>query len=193
KGLAFVTGRRAGMRGRVIAEFAKKFCAPAPMPFEFCCDYVVRRASALSFGKNQLPTLDLGESRYVISFGADFLGTWNSPVSQNVGYGQMRQGRAGIRGKFVQVEYRMSQTGANADEWIPVKPATEGVLALGLAHVIMKSGMRKPGDAGDAGKAIEGWNDGLMAYTPQEVEKKTGVAAARIERLAKEFAEQKPA
>ena len=32
----------------------------------------------------------------------------------------------------------MSQTGANADEWVPVKPGTEGVLALGLAHVILK-------------------------------------------------------
>ena len=32
----------------------------------------------------------------------------------------------------------MSQTGANADEWVPVRPGTEGVLALGLAHVIMR-------------------------------------------------------
>src|SRR5262249_6931479 len=159
----------------------------------FFDDAIVRRANALSFGKHQLPTLDLSESKYVISFGADFLGTWNSPVAQNIGYGQMRQGRTGMRGKFVQVEYRMSQTGANADEWVPVKPGTEGVLALGLAHVILKSGMRKPGDAGESGKAIEGWSDGLTAYTPKEVEKKTGVAAARIERLAKEFAEQKPA
>ena len=47
----------------------------------------------------------------------------------------MRQGRPGVRGTFVQVEPRMSQTGANADEWVPAKPGTEGVLALGLAHV----------------------------------------------------------
>ena len=55
-------------------------------------------------------------------------------------------GRAGpgIRAKFVQVEPRMSQTGANADEWVPVKPGTEGVLALGLAHVILKDRLRTP-------------------------------------------------
>src|SRR5438093_7497569 len=104
----------------------------------------------------------------------------------------MRQGRKGVRGKFVQVEYRMSQTGANADEWAPVKPGTEGVLALGLANVILKSGARKAADAGRAGMLIDGWAGGLAEYTPQEVEKRTGVAAARIERLAKEFAEQKP-
>jgi anaerobic selenocysteine-containing dehydrogenase len=86
----------------------------------------------------------------------------------------------------------MSQTGANADEWVPVKPGTEGVLALGIANAVMKSGVRKPGDAGDAGTLIDSWMTGLTEYTPAEVEKKTGVGAARIERLAKEFAEQRP-
>jgi anaerobic selenocysteine-containing dehydrogenase len=192
KSLALLRGRRPGLRDEVFAQFADRFGAPPPMMFEFFGDDVLRRANALSFGKEQLPTLDLAESRYVISFGADFLGTWNSPVSQNVAYGHMRQGRPGVRGKFVQVEYRMSQTGANADEWIAVKPGTEGVLALGLAHVIMKSGARPPAEAGRAGMLIDGWASGLTEYSPQEVEKKTGVQAARIERLAKEFAQQRP-
>src|SRR5262245_21965336 len=193
KALAILTTRRSGLRHALFAEFSNRFGSLPPMTFEFFGDDVVRRANALSFGKHQLPTLDLAESRFVLSFAADFLGTWNSPVSQNVRYGQMRQGRPGIRGKFVQAEYRMSQTGANADEWVPVRPGTEGVLALGLAHVIMKSGARKPADAGPAGALIEGWAGGLNEYTAQEVEKKTGIAAARIERLAKEFAAQQPA
>src|SRR5438128_4590073 len=62
KALAFLTGRRAGMRGELIAEFAARFGAPAPMRFEFFGDDVVRRANALSFGKHQLPTLDLAEA-----------------------------------------------------------------------------------------------------------------------------------
>lgn len=193
KSLAILTRPQRGMRNALLAEFANKFGAPAPAAFEFFGNDVIRRANALSFGKAQLPTLDLAESKYVISFGADFLGTWNSPVAQNIGYGQMRQGRPGMRGRFVQVEYRMSQTGANADEWVPVKPGTEGVLALGIAHAIMKSGVRKPGDAGHAGSLVEGWMAGLADYSPAEVEKKTGVAVARIERLAKEFTDQKPA
>jgi anaerobic selenocysteine-containing dehydrogenase len=193
KALTILMARRNGMRQALMTQFADQFGAPGPIAFEFFGDDVVRRANRLSFGREQLPTLDLAESKYVISFGADFLGTWNSPVSQNVGYGHMRQGRPGDRGKFVQVEYRMSQTGANADEWLPVKPGTEGVLALGLAHVIMKCGERKPADAGRAGLLIEGWMDGLSGYTPEEVEKKTGAAAKRVERLANEFAQQTPA
>jgi anaerobic selenocysteine-containing dehydrogenase len=193
KSLGFLTSPRPGLRNQLIAQFANRFGAGAPVTFEFFGNDVLRRANALSFGRPQLPTFDLGESRYVISFGADFLGTWNSPVAQNVAYGKMRQGRPGIRGKFVQVESRMSLTGANADEWVPTRPGTEGVLALGLAHAIMKAGVQKSSEAGRAGAAIEGWANGLGDYTPQEVEKRTGVAAAKIERLAKEIAEQRPA
>src|SRR5437867_2354032 len=193
KRLAILLRPERGLRAELMKQFASRFGAPAPVTFAFFNDDVLRRANALSFGSYQLPTFDLAESRYVLSFGADFLGTWNSPVAQNIGYGQMRQGKPGSRGKFVQVEYRMSQTGANADEWVPVRPGMEGVLALGIAQVIMKSGTRKAGDAGPAGMLIEGWAAGLAEYTPQEVSKRTRVPAARIERLAKEFAEQRPA
>jgi anaerobic selenocysteine-containing dehydrogenase len=172
KSLAFLTTPRRGLRNSLITQFADRFGAGPPITFELFGNDVLRRANAMSFGKAQLPTFDLGQSRYVISFGADFLGTWNSPVAQNVAYGAMRQGRPGIRGKFVQIESRMSQTGANADEWVPAKPGTEGVLALGLAHVI--AGLQKSGEA-------------FAEYTPQEVEKRTGVAAAKIERLGKEI------
>ena len=191
--LAILLRPERGLRGELIRQFATRFGAPVPLTYEFFDDDVLRRANALSFGNHQLPTFDLAESRYLLSFGADFLGTWNSPVAQNIGYGEMRQGRPGSRGKFVQVEYRMSQTGANADEWVPVKPGMEGVLALGIAQLIMKSGSRRAGDAGPAGMLIDGWAGGLAEYTAQEVSKRTGVPAARLERLAKEFSEQKPA
>ena len=56
----------------------------------------------------------------------------------------------------------MSQTGANADEWVPVKPGTEGVLALGLAHVIMRdelaAGRRR---RAAPAPSIDGWSAGL--------------------------------
>src|SRR5688572_19207656 len=146
----------------------------------------------MSYGRAQLPTIDFANARYVLSFGADFLGTWNSPVAQAVGYGRLRTGRPGVRGAFVQVESRMSQTGANADQWVPVTPGTEGVLALGIANVIMNAKLRAAGDAGAAGALVDGWSGGLTDYTPEAVEKITGVEARRIERIAREFAETRP-
>ena len=100
-------------------DFSRRMARRARSTYELFNDDVLRRANALSFGREQLPTFDLPNARYVLSFGADFLGTWNSPTSQGHGYGLMRQGRPGIRGMFVQVESRMSQTGANADQWVP--------------------------------------------------------------------------
>jgi anaerobic selenocysteine-containing dehydrogenase len=189
--LAFLTRPHRGRRTAAAAEILKGFGAPAPIACELFADEVLRRANGISFGHEQLPTLDLAHSRFAISFGADFLGTWNSPVAQSAAYGAMRQGRRGVRGAFVQVESRMSLTGANADEWVPVKPGTEGALALGLAHVIL--GGKRPADAGRAGAAIDGWSAGLPDYAPAKVEAITGVAAKTIERLAHSLAELQPA
>ena len=183
---------RRSRRLELMTAFLRGFGAQAPLPFEVFDDNVLRRANAISFGREQLPTYDLARSRYVIGFGADFLGTWNSPVAQNAGYGAMRQGHPQTRGTFVQVEARMSLTGASADEWVPIKPGTEGVLALGLAHVILANKLR-PDTAARAGGAIDGWSGGLSPYSPADVEKITGVAAKRIERLARELVEHGPA
>ena len=193
RALAFVTRPGASQRRDLVAQFLDHFGAPPQVSFELFTDDVLRRANLLSFGREQTPTFDLARSRYVISFGADFLGTWNSPVAQSAAFGDMRQGRPGIRGKLVQCEPRMSPTGACADEWVPVRPGTEGMLALGLAHVILSAKLRPSDAAGRAGSLIDGWSGGLQGYTPAEVEKQTGVGAARLERLAREFADEAPA
>ena len=191
--LAFLSRPRGPRRADLVAQFLQRFGARPAVTCEVFSDEVVRRAVAASFGSYALPTADLSQSRYLLAFGADFLGTWHSPVSQSVGYGQMRQGRPGLRGKFVQVEPRMSPTGANADEWVAIRPGTDGVLALGLAHVIMAAGLRPAASAGRAGALMDGWAAGLADYTPARVEEQTGVKAARIERLARELAGNAPA
>jgi anaerobic selenocysteine-containing dehydrogenase len=173
QGLAALTRPGASSRNDLIALFIEKFGGQAPTAYELFGDDVLRRANLETFGRDQVPTYDFANSRLVISFGADFLGTWGSPVSQMAGYAKMRGGRPGIRGTLVQVEPRMSLTGASADEWVAIKPGTEGILALGLANVL---GAKN-----------------LSQYTPAEVEKQTGVKATRVARLAEMLAGVKPA
>src|SRR5262245_55373176 len=192
KSLALITRSGNSQRRLLIDQFLARYGGSAPVTYELFGDEVLRRANRLSFGREQLPTFDLAQARYVVSFGADFLGTWNSPVAQAAGYGHMRQGRPGIRGSFVHVESRMSQTGANADQWVPATPGTEGVLALAIAHVILKEKLRPADAAGRAGALIDGWTGGLADYAPERAEKITGVPARRIERIAREFADQRP-
>jgi anaerobic selenocysteine-containing dehydrogenase len=186
--LAFLSRPLRGQRRELVERFLRAFGAPPPVFYEPLDETVLRQANLLSFGSAALPTLDLARADYLISFGADFLGAWNSPVAQSIGYGEMRQGRPGRRGKFVQVESRMSQTGANADEWIPCRPGMEGVLALSIAHVILSDKLRSPEARSRATALVAGWSDGLPDYTPDRVASQTGVSAETINRLAHEVA-----
>jgi anaerobic selenocysteine-containing dehydrogenase len=186
--LSFLTRPLRGQRRELIERFLKAFGAGPAIPYEPLDEAVLRRANLLGFGSAALPTLDLARADYLISFGADFLSTWNSPVAQSIAYGEMRQGRPGRRGKFVQVESRMSQTGANADEWLPCRPGMEGVLALGIAHVILSDKLRPRDARSRAFALIAGWSEGLPDYATESVAKQTGVNAETITRLAHEIA-----
>ena len=86
----------------------------------------------------------------------------------------------------------MSLTGANADQWVPVKPGTEGVLALGLAHVISRTscGRRRRRPRRRRRGRLGGRARRLRAG---EVEQITGVTATRVDRLARELAASAPA
>ena len=191
-GLVFLTEPLNGQRKTIVKNFAGAFGGSA-VEFELFDRSVLIEANSRSFGVPAMPTVDLSQSNYVISFGADFLGTWNSPVAQSVGYGKMRQGRAGQRGKFVQFEARMSQTGANADEWIACPPGLEGALALALAHVVMSEKLRPANGAGAAGAAIDGWSTGLTDFAPEKIAAQSGIDAAAITRIAREAAANSPA
>ena len=185
--LAFLARPLRGQRHELIERFLKAYGAPPAVWYQPFDESVLRQANLLSFGHAALPTFDLARADYVISFGADFLGAWNSSVAQSIGYGEMRQGRPGRRAKFVQVESRMSQTGANSDEWIACRPGMEGALALGIAHVILSEKLAPQSAGSRAGSLIAGWSAGLPDYSPEAVEKQTGVPAAVIKRLAHEI------
>jgi anaerobic selenocysteine-containing dehydrogenase len=192
-GLAFITSPLRGQRKEILQRFTAGFKGSQSIEFALFDDSVVSAANSNSFNHSGPYTVDLAQSNYVISFGADFLGTWNSPVAQSVAFGKMRKGRAGLRGKFIHVEPRMSLTAASADEWIPCTPGAEGVFALGLAHVILTEKLRPSGAGGSAGALIDGWSGGLADYAPEKIASQTGIPAATITRIAREAAAQGPA
>ena len=48
----------------------------------------------------QLPVYDIANADMIFSFGANFLETWQSPVSYSRAFGEFRQGQSGGRGFF---------------------------------------------------------------------------------------------
>ena len=124
----------------LFARFAKAIGAPAPLVFDLHTGLSGAQAlldtSNRLFGRPAMPVYDLAQADVVFSFGADFLGTWLSPVRFGVDYGRFRSQSLGKRGRLVQFEARQSITGAKADDWFFIRPGTEGLVAQAIARII---------------------------------------------------------
>lgn len=126
-----------------------------------------------------LPFFDLAGSDVVFSFGANLTETWLSPVAYGRAFGQLRGGALGKRGYLVQFEPRMSATAAVADEWVPVVPGTEGLVAMAIGKLLVELGL---------GPARNSPYAGLFAGVDvTKVASVSGVARERLEKLALAF------
>jgi anaerobic selenocysteine-containing dehydrogenase len=91
-------------------------------------------------GIGEFPPLafDLEKTDYLLTFGTNLLEGPPSPVYFNRIYGKLKESRPRTGLKMVHVDARMSQAGKNATEWLQVRPGSMGVLALGMAYVILR-------------------------------------------------------
>lgn len=130
------------------------------------------------------PKYNFDKAGVILSFGADFMGTWNTSPVHNMGeYAKFRKQKQ--RGVLVQVEPKMSLTGGNADLWVAAAPGTEGALALGVANFIIDRGW----NVADVPASVR---NSLKQYTLEAVEKVTGVDATKIKRIASLLSERGP-
>lgn len=187
--LVFLTQPLRGTAGKLMKSFMAGYGSDKLYSFELLNDEALSKANEICFGSKNIPDYDIGNAKFVLSFGSTFLETWLSPVEYSRKYGELRDkmaGAKGVRGKLVQFEPRLSLTGANADEWFPINPGTEGLLALSMANVLVNSGLHDKKITG-----IEEWKKLLSKYDPKKVAKKADVAEKNIVRIAKEFAKNK--
>ena len=149
--------------------------------------YAVRQV----YGVEAIPHFDIANSRAVISFGFDFLGTELSPVAYAGAYSSFRDAHSGGRGMLTQIEPHMSLTGANADRWLPVQPGMEGHVALSLASELVNAGLVDSA-AADRLLANSGGIAALDDFAPERVAPLAGISADAIRELAHEFIEAQP-
>lgn len=104
-------------------------------------------AHRLTHGLRALPTYRLEKANAIVSFEADFLGTWGSPVQFTKDWAARRKPDADLdlMSWHAQFEARMSPTGANADLRVPLKPSQRygTIVALGRL-VAQKTGWSGP-------------------------------------------------
>jgi anaerobic selenocysteine-containing dehydrogenase len=142
-GVAFLMGTASDHLFDLVTDLANSIGAPAPVRFGVSSIFETRatlsQAAENLFGQSGLPFFDIGNSDLVLSFGSNFLETWLSPVAYNREFAKMRRGDPRRRGHFIQFEPRMSQTGSKADEWIPILPGTEGMVALAIGRLVAEA------------------------------------------------------
>ncbi|MBI3456730.1 MAG: molybdopterin-dependent oxidoreductase [Candidatus Rokubacteria bacterium] len=168
-------------------DFCKLYGTPNYSNHSNLCD-VARKASFRAVMGDDRPLADFLQAKYVLLFG------WNPTSAIKWVYLPRILTRAIERGaRLVVVDPYLSDTAAKAQEWVAIRPSTDGALALAMGHVIIRDGLY---DREFLAKWAMGFDE-YAAYvkdkTPDWAERITSLKAKTIERLAREFATTKPA
>jgi len=157
KQVAWLGQGRTGSLGALITQFVGALNATQvhwePLGYE-----ALKAAVMATFGVSAVPSYVLDQARTILSFGADFLGTWLSPVAQAQGYANSRDPNVGSGvSRLICVEPRLGNTTAMADLHVAAKAGTEVGVALAIAALLaQKNGYSGPAAALVSGVDIDG-------------------------------------
>ncbi|TRX61726.1 4Fe-4S dicluster domain-containing protein [Fulvivirga sp. M361] len=123
---------------RVIEDFKTKYPTTQHVVYDTAAAEGMLVANEQSFGKRMIPSYDFSKADVIVSFGADFLGTWISPVEFTKQYSKTRRLGDGKKemSRHYQFEGNLSLTGANADYRTPVKPSEEAKSVVALYQAL---------------------------------------------------------
>jgi molybdopterin-containing oxidoreductase family iron-sulfur binding subunit len=142
------------------------------------------KAGQMVFGTKDIPAYRIDRSDFLVSFGADFLETWLSPVEYARQFSVLHDLDKAPKSTSIYVGPRLSLTGANADFWISVPPGTEYLVAVGMLRSIL--GQNIPT------KLTKGQKENIWSMVKdlplETISTKTGVTADKLKALAGRFA-----
>ncbi len=191
--LLLLSGLNSRSNEDLLSRFAEAFGTPNLVSGDSLDWEAEKTGNWMADGHFDACAYDLDQTNYLLSFGADLLES-TPPVARWLRkWGRLRREKP-TRTKVVVVQPRYSLTAAKSDEWIPIKPGTDGALAMAIAHVIIKEKLFDH-------RFVKEWTVGfdqyqqiaLQHYAPETVSKITGIPAETIYRIAGEFGRTRPA
>ena len=124
---------------KALGEFTAKYPTASVITYDPVSSAALLAANEQCFGVAVVPNYKFDAAEIIVSFGADFLGTWISPVEYARAYAKNRK-VAGKRNakmsRHYQVESHMSLTGSNADNRVQIKPSEMGAAIVALYNAL---------------------------------------------------------
>lgn len=134
-----------------------------------------------------LPIPDVDRSDYMLILGANPLVS-NGSLMTAGGIERRLKGLQARGGKVVVIDPRRTATARLADEHHFIRPGSDVLFLLGVAHTLLAEGLARPGRLADFSEGSAELEAALAPYTPERVAPPTGIEAATIRRLARELA-----
>jgi len=177
---------------RLVREFLGAFSHGGLVEFEPLALEEIGAAQADSYGASVVPRYLFDRADMIVSLGADFLGTWISPVEHSIAWSKGRKlsGEKAAQAKLSKMvcfESTMTVTGSNADERHPIRPGDELKIALALAYELIVTQKKSSFAAGASNaSAIAA---ALQGYQPAKIAAEIGAPAlpAQLKKLAEEL------
>lgn len=130
---------------------------------------------------------DIVHSRFVLVWGANLLTTSHHH------FHFLKEAKRLHGARLVCIDPRRTMTARACDEHISIRPGTDHALAAAMAHVMLDEGLADLAFARQTAVDLDAFSDSIRPWTPGRAAETSGVPAARIVTLAREFAAARPA
>ncbi len=126
-----------------IDKFKAKYPTTIHVQYDSISNYGILKANKESFGAAIIPSYDFSKAKVIVSIGADFLGTWLSPIEFSKQFAVNRDVTEDKRdmSRLYQFESNLSLTGANADYRSMIKPSQEGLVVAQIYNILAGNGV----------------------------------------------------
>ncbi len=167
-----------------LLRFLNLFGTPNLLSRSHICSQPRKNAQLITFGALASP--DVENSNVIMLWGKNKLST-----GKGASYSLLTARRRGA--KFIVVDPRQTSLARMAKVWLPLRPGTDGALALGLLHVIIRDGLYDQSFIQQCCVGFEELSEQVSDFTPAETARITGLAEKDIILAARMYALEKPA
>jgi anaerobic selenocysteine-containing dehydrogenase len=184
--ILLVEGALRGLERHFIQRFASVLGTPNTVTTDNACHAPRTQAARYTSGRRAYPDYDHPPRCLLI---------WGRNSFQTSGDGPPARFRAAIDHgtRFIVIDPRKIALASRADLWLKPRPGSDGLLALGMLHVIVSEGLYDKAFVGRWTVGFERFQEFIAAYPPDEVAERTWVPSAQLQEAARLYATTKPA